>query len=129
MPWPALGSGMEIPDDMSIVVFDDPPQGWILPFLTVISQPTYEIGKQAAELMLERLATEEPLEPRVIVPPSSLIVRRSSAPPRPTSAQPAPAGANPWRTTGPRSAKAIAGPARTYGDPNGSVHRTASWRT
>jgi LacI family transcriptional regulator len=86
-------SGMEIPEDMSIVVFDDLPQGWILPFLTVISQPAYEIGKQAAELMLERLASDEPIAPRTIVLPSSLIVRRSSAPPRSTSAHPAPAGA------------------------------------
>jgi LacI family transcriptional regulator len=79
-------SGMEIPDDMSIVVFDDLPQGWIIPFLTVISQPAYEIGKQAAELMLERLASEESIEPRTIVLPSTLIVRRSSAPPRSRSA-------------------------------------------
>jgi LacI family transcriptional regulator len=85
-------SGMHFPDDMSIVVFDDLPQGWALPFLTVISQPAYEIGKQAAEMMLERLASEEPREPRAIVLPSSLIVRRSSAPPRSTSGQPAPAG-------------------------------------
>jgi LacI family transcriptional regulator len=84
---------MEIPEDMSIVVFDDLPQGWILPFLTVISQPAYEIGKQACELMLERLASDEPIAPRTIVLPSSLIVRRSSAPPRSTSAHPAPAGA------------------------------------
>ncbi|MGA3056927.1 MAG: LacI family DNA-binding transcriptional regulator [Candidatus Limnocylindrales bacterium] len=88
-------SGLEIPDDMSIVVFDDLPQGWIMPFLTVIAQPAYEIGRLAAEMMLERLASEEPIEPRTIVLPSSLIVRRSSAPPRSTSAQPAPAGANP----------------------------------
>jgi LacI family transcriptional regulator len=86
-------AGLEIPDDMSIVVFDDLPQGWIIPFLTVISQPAYEIGKQAAELMLERLASEEPIAPRTIVLPSSLIVRRSSAPPRSVSAQPAPTGA------------------------------------
>ena len=86
-------SGLEIPDDMSIVVFDDLPQGWILPFLTVISQPAYEIGKQAGEMMLERLTTEESFAPREVVLPSSLIVRRSSAPPRSTSAQPASAGA------------------------------------
>jgi LacI family transcriptional regulator len=87
-------AGMEIPDDMSIVVFDDLPQGWILPFLTVMSQPAYEIGKRAAEMMLERLASDEPIEPRTIVLPSSLIVRRTSAPPRPTSSQPVLARAN-----------------------------------
>ncbi len=100
-------SGIHYADDMSIVVFDDLPQGGSLPFLTAVSQPAYEIGKLAAYMLIERLATEEPLEPRVIVLPSSLIVRRSSAPPRLTS------------SAGPRSAKAIAGPARTHRDPNG----------
>lgn len=84
-------SGLEIPDDMSIVVFDDLPQGWVLPFLTVISQPAYEIGKLAAEMMLERLGSEVPIAPRTVVLPSSLIVRRSSAPPRLASGLPTPA--------------------------------------
>jgi LacI family transcriptional regulator len=88
-------AGLEIPDDMSIVVFDDLPQGWIIPFLTVISQPAYEIGKQAAELMLERLAGDEPPAPRTIVLPGSLIVRRSSAAPRSTPAPAPRAAANP----------------------------------
>jgi LacI family transcriptional regulator len=86
-------AGLEIPHDMSIVVFDDLPQGWVLPFLTVISQPAYEIGKQAAELMLERLAGDTPAAPRTILLPSNLIVRRSSAPPRSTPARSAQAGA------------------------------------
>ena len=71
-----------IPGDMSIVVFDDLPQGWVLdPFLTVVSQPAYEIGRQAAELMLARLAGNAPAGPRTIILPSELIVRRSTAPP------------------------------------------------
>jgi LacI family transcriptional regulator len=86
-------AGMEIPHDMSVVVFDDLPQGWILPFLTVISQPAYEIGKQACELILARLASGEPIEPRTVVLQSSLIVRQSSAPPRSTSALRAPIAA------------------------------------
>jgi hypothetical protein len=114
-------AGLEIPDDMSIVCFDDLPQGWIQPFLTTVSQPTYEIGKQAAHMLLERLATDEPLESRVIVLPSSLIVRRSSAPPRSTKAQTASALVNPGRTTEPRTAKSIADPAGAHGNPNG-VH-------
>ncbi len=76
-------AGMRIPEDMSIVVFDDLPQGWAVdPFLTVVSQPAYEIGKRAAELMLERLAGDAPVERRTLVLPSELITRRSTAPPR-----------------------------------------------
>jgi LacI family transcriptional regulator len=74
-------AGMSTPEDMSIAVFDDVPPGWVFdPFLTVVSQPAYEIGKQAAELMLERLAGKAPAEPRTIVLPSELITRRSTAP-------------------------------------------------
>jgi LacI family transcriptional regulator len=74
-------AGMSIPEDMSIVAFDDLPQGWVVdPFLTVISQPAYEIGRQAAELMLDRLSGDAPAEQRTIVLPSELIVRKSTAP-------------------------------------------------
>jgi LacI family transcriptional regulator len=76
-------SGMVVPADMSIAVFDDLPQGWVLdPFMTVVAQPAYEIGRQAAELMLERLAGHAPADPRTIVLPCQLITRRSTAPPR-----------------------------------------------
>jgi LacI family transcriptional regulator len=72
-------AGLRTPDEMSIAVFDDLPPGWVFdPFLTVVSQPAYEIGKQAAELMLERLAGKAPAEPRTIVLPSELIIRGST---------------------------------------------------
>jgi LacI family transcriptional regulator len=81
-------AGVSVPGDMSIAVFDDLPQGWVLdPFMTVVSQPAYEIGRQAAELMLERLAGDAPDEPRTIVLPSELIPRRSTAPPRESATQ------------------------------------------
>jgi LacI family transcriptional regulator len=74
-------AGLRTPEDMSIAVFDDLPPGWVFdPFLTVVSQPAYEIGRQAAELMLERLAGNAPAEPRTIVLPIELITRRSTAP-------------------------------------------------
>ena len=77
-------AGLRIPEDMSMVVFDDLPPGWVMdPFLTVVSQPAYEIGTQAAELLLKRLAGEAPEGPRSIVLPSELVIRRSTAPPRP----------------------------------------------
>jgi LacI family transcriptional regulator len=77
-------AGLGIPEDMSIVVFDDLPPGWVIdPFLTVVSQPAYEIGTQAATLLFERLAGEAPEGARSVVLPNELIVRRSTAPPRP----------------------------------------------
>jgi LacI family transcriptional regulator len=98
-------AGIRTPEDMSIAVFDDLPAGWTFdPFLTVVSQPAYEIGRQAAELMLGRLASDQPIDPRTVVLPSALIVRRSTAPPPPENA------ASSWEPTAatPREAPSLA---------------------
>ena len=74
-------AALHVPDDLSLVTFDDLPEGWQAePFLTVLAQPAYEIGRQAAELLFERL--EGPPRPtrRVIILAGELIVRRSSGP-------------------------------------------------
>ncbi|HEX9371342.1 MAG TPA: LacI family DNA-binding transcriptional regulator [Roseiflexaceae bacterium] len=73
---------LRIPEDISIVTFDDLPQLWVMdPFLTVVTQPAYEIGHKATELLLDRLAGEGPVETREIMLPAELIVRKSSGPP------------------------------------------------
>ena len=42
-------AGLRVPDDMSVVAFDDLPEEWVSePFLTVAAQPAYEIGHRAA---------------------------------------------------------------------------------
>src|SRR5260370_41608502 len=46
-----------IPDDIALVTFDE--TTWaplVQPAITLIAQPTYEIGKTAAELLLQRIA-------------------------------------------------------------------------
>ncbi len=78
-------AGLRIPEDISMVVFDDLPPGWVLdPFLTVVSQPAYEIGTRAAEILLDRLAGKAPEGHQSIVLPSELVIRRSTARPGPT---------------------------------------------
>jgi LacI family transcriptional regulator len=69
--------GMDIPNDIALVGFDDMPWSTSLrPPLTAVAQPVEEIGRVAAELLLERLAT--PGQPaRRIVLPTRLIVRAS----------------------------------------------------
>jgi LacI family transcriptional regulator len=48
--------GLKIPDEISVVGFDDMPWGALLqPPLTAVAQPTYELGQKAAELLLGRL--------------------------------------------------------------------------
>jgi LacI family transcriptional regulator len=79
---------LRVPEDISIVVFDDLPSAWILnPYLTAVAQPAYEIGTQAATLLLRRLSGELVDGPCSIVLPTELAIRRSSAPP-PRAADP-----------------------------------------
>lgn len=76
--------GLRIPEAMSLVAFDDLPDDWLIdPFLTVVDQRAYEMGKQAAELILERVAGVGRPTRRSIILPVDFIVRRSSAPPSP----------------------------------------------
>ncbi|MFL5672982.1 MAG: LacI family DNA-binding transcriptional regulator [Chloroflexota bacterium] len=75
--------GLKIPDDVSIVAFDDLPVEWVdEPFLTVAAQPAYDIGRHAAELMIDRLEGERTAVGESVVLPFELIVRRSTAAPR-----------------------------------------------
>jgi LacI family transcriptional regulator len=76
-------AGLNVPRDIALVSFDDlPPTLLTAPFFTVSSQPAYEMGKRATQLLLARLTkvTTEPCQE--IVLPTELIVRQSSGQPR-----------------------------------------------
>jgi DNA-binding LacI/PurR family transcriptional regulator len=69
--------GLRCPEEIALVCFDDFTWAPVLhPHLTVIEQPTYEIGVQAAHLLLERLQHGEKA-PREIRLQTRLIVRES----------------------------------------------------
>ena len=73
---------LQVPDDVSLVCFDDLPEEWLIdPFLTVVDQPAYEMGRQAAVLLLERLEGLHPKGGHDIVLPGEFIERRSTAAP------------------------------------------------
>ncbi len=70
--------GLRIPADVALVCFDDYPYiASFFPFLTVASQPAYDMGASAAQLLLERLMAPASLRPRRVVLPVRLIIRRS----------------------------------------------------
>lgn len=71
---------LRIPEDVALVSFDDPPwASYVEPPITVVSQPTFDIGRTAATLLLERIAA--PRAPRRHVTlPAELLVRGSSVP-------------------------------------------------
>lgn len=76
---------LHVPDDISVVAFDDLPTEWVSdPFLTVVAQPAYEIGRRAAELMIDSLMGEEAKTGQSVVLPFDVIIRRSTAAPRST---------------------------------------------
>ena len=54
--------GTRVPEQLSLIGFDDMPlAAYLQPPLTTVAQPTYELGKKAAELLLERI--ERPDKP------------------------------------------------------------------
>lgn len=71
--------GLRVPEDIALVGFDDlPPALVTAPFLTVVGQPAYEMGRKGVEVLLDRLQGRAPEGHRDIVLPTELIVRGSS---------------------------------------------------
>ena len=76
-------AGLQVPEDVSLVAYDDlPPNFLVEPFLTVATQRAYEMGQVATQLLLTRLAEQEPGQPQEIVLSTELIVRRSCGNPK-----------------------------------------------
>ncbi len=77
-----LEKGLHVPQDLSVVSFDDLPETMIFdPFLTVVAQPAYEMGQQATRLLLNRLSGTDTAAPREILLPTQMIKRGSSSAP------------------------------------------------
>ena len=77
----ARARGLRVPEDLSIVGFDDTPEAVVaFPALTTVRQPLAEIGRMAVSL-LARLLSEHVVEPLHVELATRLIVRASSAPP------------------------------------------------
>ncbi|HYK83795.1 MAG TPA: LacI family DNA-binding transcriptional regulator [Ktedonobacteraceae bacterium] len=71
---------LTIPDDIALVTFDETTWASLVqPPITLIAQPTYEIGKTAAELLLQRIADPHRSTRQVILK-GQLLARGSSAP-------------------------------------------------
>jgi LacI family repressor for deo operon, udp, cdd, tsx, nupC, and nupG len=74
--------GLRVPDDLSVVGFDDIRFARHLdPPLTTISQPMREIGEGTVRLLLEILRGDE-IKPVSVTLPHQLTIRSSTAPPR-----------------------------------------------
>ena len=67
---------LRVPEDVSLVGFDDLPSSlYAIPPLSTVHQPAYELGRLAAQAMLQLLAGSKPT---VEMPVPRLIARESS---------------------------------------------------
>jgi len=74
--------GLSIPQDLSLVGYDDISYASLPRIqLTTVSQPTYEMGRIAAEYLLAICEGEERGKLQRVLPPR-LVVRKTTAPPR-----------------------------------------------
>ncbi len=72
--------GLRIPQDLSVVGFDDLPVArWVSPPLTTVRQPLAEMGRVAAE-MLGEIIEDRPLRSRRVELSTELIMRESTGP-------------------------------------------------
>lgn len=77
--------GLRIPEDVSLIGFDDLPTAELLqPPLTVVAQPTYQLGARAAEVLLRRVRHPEGPVQEIVLSPQLLL--RASTGPVPTTA-------------------------------------------
>ncbi len=78
--------GVRVPDDISLVGYNDMPLVDLIdPPLSTVHVPQYEMGREAARLLLMELEGEDGIRGRSVQLPSHLVVRGSTAAPRETS--------------------------------------------
>lgn len=75
--------GLRVPDDLSVVSYDDEVAALANPPLTALRTPRNEVGRAAVSLLLERLANPERPIHRVVVSPTLVARDSTSGPPSP----------------------------------------------
>ncbi len=81
----AAEAGLRIPEDLSVVGFDDLPAArWTVPPLTTVRQPLTEMAATAATMVVT-MARGQPLAQTRVELATELVIRDSTAPPRAAS--------------------------------------------
>jgi len=76
----AQAAGMRVPEDLSVVGFDDlPASAWTNPPLTTVHQPIVEKGRIAARMLIERMKGRAVASPAPLS--TNLVVRASTSEP------------------------------------------------
>lgn len=72
-------AGRRVPDDFSVVGFDDVPEAaYLIPPLTTIRQDFTALGRRCIEAVLALINGEPPIEPEPLIP--NLVIRESTGP-------------------------------------------------
>lgn len=78
--WAFREAGLRVPEDVSVVGFDDiPGAAFANPSLTTVRQPLLRMGQIAARTVIERIEKPESYEPEIAIEPE-FVVRESSGP-------------------------------------------------
>jgi LacI family xylobiose transport system transcriptional regulator len=78
----ARRAGVRIPDDLSVVGFDDLSfTQWSGPPMTTVRQPLMQMGATAANMVVDLARGEQPQQTRIELA-TTLVIRESTAPPR-----------------------------------------------
>jgi DNA-binding LacI/PurR family transcriptional regulator len=76
--------GLAVPADISVVGFDDiPDAAFFVPPLTTVHQDFAEVGRRCVQGVLRQIRTRDGSQPGTDLVPTSLVIRHSTAPPRP----------------------------------------------
>jgi LacI family transcriptional regulator len=79
--------GLRVPEDISILGFDDIPQAaMVRPALTTVRQPLEQMGRVATQMLIDILADSEKETDQMKLP-TELIIRGSVQPPKTGSAK------------------------------------------
>jgi LacI family transcriptional regulator len=71
-------AGLDVPREVGVVGFDDVPWATLMrPALSTVAQPTYEVGRSAAELLTQRIGDPQRATSTVTLP-TELRIRESS---------------------------------------------------
>lgn len=74
--------GLKVPEDISVVGFDDIPLASLIsPPLTTVSQPKYQMGREAMILLLRMIEEEKASKSKIILE-TKLVVRKSTSKPK-----------------------------------------------
>jgi LacI family transcriptional regulator len=76
-------AGLRIPEDVSVVGFDDiQAAAYLTPRLTTVRQPLRQMGEMAAKQLLMRISNHKGKTPQLILLAPELVVRESTGPAR-----------------------------------------------